>query len=150
MPAAPSGSGRASPAPRPQAPRILPSPERLRKDGRETVPQTPEGSGASAEAGTPATAWPAPAPRGPGAWSVRCVGRYTTRSVQDQPPKRSNGRARCPGSVQRLFKRRWREVRCPRSTRSLLGVWSKNSNALFLQCLRANHSQLLALQSTVL
>jgi hypothetical protein len=29
-------------------------------------------------------------------------------------------------------------------------VWSKNSNALFSQCLRANHSQLLALQSTVL
>ena len=30
------------------------------------------------------------------------------------------------------------------------GVWSKNSNVLFSQCLRANHSQLLALQSTVL
>jgi hypothetical protein len=29
-------------------------------------------------------------------------------------------------------------------------VWSKNSNALFSQCLRANHSQFLALQSTVL
>ena len=31
-----------------------------------------------------------------------------------------------------------------------LVVWSKNSNALFSQCLRANHRPLLALQSTAL
>ena len=49
----------------------------------------------------------------------------------------------------------WRgDQRIPLRPRSLAllhyAVWSKNSNALFSQCLRDNHSQLLALQSTVL
>src|SRR5215475_4857912 len=41
---------------------------------------------------------------------VVSVGRYTTLSVQDHTTKRSNGGARGPGSVQRLFKPRRREV----------------------------------------
>src|SRR4030095_1870346 len=47
---------------------------------------------------------------GPGALPVGCVGRYPTRSVQDQPPSVQMGGRGTPGSVQRLFKLQRREA----------------------------------------